>query len=596
MRIFHLLGSKCGNKIANSVTAPRSLFRSVFACLALASLGRLAGSSEVLAQSEWGLKPVETTFQFSDHLLMNAGTSGGKLAANERAFSTGSAFEVNPQHGVDSAVAPAEFAEPTTEEQLPRPSFLESNEPNLTITEELERLKQRMNELETTKAANEDAVRTIIGQSFAQRGSNITDTVTFGGTLETLTFWQEDFNRTAESDIRLDTFELDFDIHMNTWSRASMVVDYFDGSNFLFQTNENDEVAIDRLTVRRGIITIGDTTRYPLFVTCGRDVIPFGISTGDPVTDVLTINDPLTVEVFETREDFLLFGFEMPVPPPPAPLSPGAPAAPPAPRPILFNPLGRMVANCICPYCGPPPVPKKPTAWPPSQCPAPFVGGIYFYNGDTFPGPNSEDHIQQMGGTLGYRTKGTLANSCIPWNLQANVDINSSVFDSNFLQHEYRSFLDQIGFVPGMAAHVKSSLGPVGLVVEWNGAIHDAEFTDDAGNPVSITPEAWQVALNYQFDWNPAVESIRAQGTYLAMGYSQSSDLAGVTRIVDPANPVPERVGFVPERRFSIGIGEWVLDGLRVAFEYSRIVDYNQAQGGTGNSANGYFMQMTYEF
>ena len=133
-------------------------------------------------------------------------------------------------------------------------------------------------------------------------------------------------------------------------------------------------------------------------------------------------------------------------------------------------------------------------------------------------------------------------------------------------------------------------------MLEWNGAIQPAEFIDDAGTPVSITPEAWQIALNYQFDWNPAVENIGAQGTYLAVGYSHSSDLAGVTRIVDPLNPVALRVGNVPEQRFSIGIGEWVLDGLRIAIEYSHVIDYDEQEGGTGNSANAYLMQMTYEF
>jgi hypothetical protein len=551
-------------------------------------------AASLRAESDWDLEPVEKSFQLGDHQLMKPQPTSGA----ERAPSVWNPMGRESQPSYDRSVVTAEFAQPVGEE-LPRPSFLEpdrANEPATTITEELQQLKQRVNELETTRTANEDAIRTIIGQSFAQRGSNITDTVTFGGTLETLTFWQEDFDGVAESDIILDTFELDFEVHMNTWSRASLVLEYFDGRDFLFPTNEGDEVAVDRLTVRRGFITIGDTTRFPLFVTSGRDVVPFGISTGDPVTDVLTIVDPLTVEVFETKEDFLMFGFEAPVPPPPAPLSSGAPAAPEAPRPLLFNPVGRMIATSLCRYCGPPPLPTKRPAWPPIQCVAPYNGAIYFYNGDTTPGINAEDHIQQMGGTLGYRAKGMYPTYRLPWSLQANVDVNSSVFDSNFLQHEYRRFLDQIGFVPGMAAHARSSLGPVGLVLEWNGAINSAEFIDDAGTPVSITPEAWQVALNYQFDWNPAVENIGAQGTYLAVGYSHSSDLAGVTRIVDPLNPVALRVGNVPEQRFSIGIGEWVLDGLRIAIEYSHVIDYDEEEGGTGNSANAYLMQMTYEF
>jgi hypothetical protein len=539
------------------------------------------------------LEPVEKSIQLADHPLSVA---PGRFEQGNG--SVWKPMDRDAQPARDHSIVTAEFAQPLPEE-LPRPSFLEPDRPNeqgTTITEELQQLKQRVNELETQKSANEDAIRTIIGQSFAARASNITDTVTFGGTLETEAFWQEDFDGIAESDIVLSTFELDFEIRMNTWSRASMVLEYFDGTDFLFPTNENDEVAVDRLTVRRGFITIGDTTRFPLFVTCGRDVVPFGISTGDPVTDVLTIVDPLTVEVFETKEDFLMFGFEAPVPPPPAPVSSGTPAAPEAPRPLLFNPLGRMIATCLCPYCGPPPLPTKRPAWPPIQCVAPYNGAIYFYNGDTLPDATAENHIQQMGGTLGYRAKGIYPIVPVPWTLQANVDVNSSVFDSNFLQHEYRHFLDQIGFVPGMAAHARTSAGPLGLIVEWNGAVHSAEFIDDAGTPVSITPQAWQVALNYQFDWNPAVENIGAQGTYLAVGYSRSSDLGGVTRIIDPLNPVALRVGNVPEQRFSIGIGEWVLDGLRVAIEYSHVIDYDENEGGTGNSANAYLMQMTYEF
>jgi hypothetical protein len=462
------------------------------------------------------------------------------------------------------------------------------------VADQIEQLKQRLSELEATRTAQEDATRTIIRQSFAERASNITDVVSFGGTLETLMFWQNDFEGIEESNIVLDTAEFDFDIQMNNWSSAALYIEYFDGEDFLFPTTEGDETAVDRFFVRRGTITLGNVTRYPVYATMGRDVIPFGISTGDPVTDVLTIVDPLTVEVFETREDFLMFGFELPVPPPPAPVS--AYSVPPvAPRPILFNPLGRRMVSCVCPYCGPLDTPKKPVAVP-YTCWAPYTGAIYFYNGRTLEGINDANHIEQMGGTLGYRKKGTIGNTNIPWTTMNAVDVNSSVFDSNFLQFEYRRFLDQIGFVPGMAAHTRSSIGPFGFVLEWNGAIGTAEFIDDAGNPVAISPQAWQVAINYQFDWNPTVEFIGAQGTYLAIAYSESRDLAGVTRILDPLLPVPTRVGFVPERRFSIGIGEWILEGMRIAFEYSHAIDYSQADGGTGNAADGFFMQWTYEF
>ncbi len=576
----------------------------------------LAVNPEILAQpSVWELTPIEAGNQSaaSRFTPSSFGTSQPPARVSSIKFLAGRDAAHHRHPTTDHDVTPAEFTEPATEESIPRPSyldipeptntseqmpqpaFLDPQNPELSITDQLDQLTRRIGELETTRVAQEDATRTIIRRSFAERGSNITDAVVFGGTLETLTFWQDDFDGVSESDIVLDTAELDFDIQMNNWSSASFVIEYFQGNDFLFPTTEGDEVGVDGFSVRRGIITLGNTARYPLFITTGRDTVPFGISTGDPVTDVLTIVDPLTVEVFETLEDFVMFGFEFPVPAPPPPISPYSAPAPAPPRPILFNPLGRRLASSVCSYCGPMDTPKTPIATPP-VCLAPYTGAIYFYNGNTLEGIDDSNHIEQMGGTLGYRTKGTLGNTCIPWTVDCDVDANSSVFDSNFLQFEYRHFLDQIGFVPGMAAHVKTSVGPFGFVFEWNGAISEARFIDDDLNPIAITPAAWQVALNYQFDWNPSVEVIGAQGTYLAIGYSESQDLAGVTRIVDPLAPDPRRVGFVPERRFSIGIGEWILDGMRVAFEYSHAIDYDVDEGGTGNSADAVLMQWTYEW
>ena len=147
-----------------------------------------------------------------------------------------------------------------------------------------------------------------------------------------------------------------------------------------------------------------------------------------------------------------------------------------------------------------------------------------------------------------------------------------------------------------MAAHLKSSLGPVGLIFEWNGAIDDATFTDELEQSFSISPSAWQVQFAYQFDFGPSVEAIGAQGTYFVIGYSESEDLAGLIRGDEDIDVTPTRVGFVPERRLNVGLGEWVVPGFRVAVEYSHEWDYSIAEGGTGNSANGFFTQFTYEW
>jgi hypothetical protein len=87
---------------------------------------------------------------------------------------------------------------------------------------------------------------------------------------------------------------------------GSLALEYDDGTNLAFPTSEGDEAFVDRGNVRQAFITIGNAANYPLFATTGRDIVPFGISTGDPVADVLTIIDPLTVEVCEMRKDFLM--------------------------------------------------------------------------------------------------------------------------------------------------------------------------------------------------------------------------------------------------------------------------------------------------
>ena len=463
------------------------------------------------------------------------------------------------------------------------------------VDRDLRQLKQRVAELECMLLANEDATRTIIRQSFAERQAQINDYVTFGGTLEVLTGWAEDFDGQSESDIVLDTAQLDFEIQVNNWTLGSIVFEYDDGTNVLFPTTEQSDAFVDRLNVDTAFVTLGDTQQCPLFMTAGRIIAPFGISTGDPVADVLTIEDPLTIEVFEMREDAILFGFEILDPAPNGYAS--KPQVTPLPvDPLVVNPFFRRLglgANGISGYPRfrrPRPTATSPltpptSIWRPSSA---FNGAVYLFNGDTNNG--IEDHIEHVGCTLGYRAQGILA-PCLPWSLDLDVDYTSSVFDSRFLAFEYRPFLDRIGYVPGMAAHAKSSLGPVALVFEWNGAVRDAAFLDDLGNDIRIAPSAWQVSLGYQFGWNPTVQVIGEQGTYFTVGYSESRDLAGVTRVIDG---VENRVGFVPQKRFLVGVGEWVLDGFRISLEYSHIVDYAQADGGTGNTADGYFAMFTY--
>jgi hypothetical protein len=471
-------------------------------------------------------------------------------------------------------------------------------EPNQAEVEnkKLKDLEQRVKQLETEKTAREEAVRSITRDALSTIGSKINESVSLGGTLEVIGGWTEDYSGQSEGVVRLNTAELDFEIEVNEWTLGSLTIEYDDGTDVVFPTTSGYETKVDRVNLDTAFVTIGDQQRFPPFLTFGRIILPFGISTGDPVADVLTIEDPLTIEAFELRNTAIGIGFGFPTP---ALTPPASPVVPPPVKPLVINPLFRSLFRSLG-YKSPPKRPPPPTTITPKSPPPLFNVGIYSYDGSTYEGTDTggyrpEDHF---GATAGFRTGGNcgrpydqLGGSVFcPWSIDVDVDYNSSIFDSRFLEFEYQDFLGQIGFVPGMAASVKATMGPVSFIAEWNGAINQATFADGIGNRVTIRPSAWQTTIGYQFDWNPWVEEIGAQGNYIAIGYSESRDLAGVKRMF---NDEITRVGFVPRRRFIVSVGEWIMDNVKLAVEYSHNVDYPQSEGGTDNSADGIFSAFT---
>ena len=75
-----------------------------------------------------------------------------------------------------------------------------------------------------------------------------------------------------------------------------------------------------------------------------------------------------------------------------------------------------------------------------------------------------------------------------------------------------------------------------------------------------MAPATWQVgspwiSVRLEPIW---VETIGQQGTFVALGYSQSRDLAGVT--LNTTSGLT-RIGFVPLDRLIATAGEWILEG-----------------------------------
>jgi len=267
--------------------------------------------------------------------------------------------------------------------------------------------------------------------------------------------------------------------------------------------------------------------------------------------------------------------------------------------PLVVNPLVSSMAELL--GYSPSPVrllPLRPFPLPP--VPPAFYGSIYTFNGNRDLAPNRTLR-QNLNATLGYRSEGScgqrfedLRDSLVcPWTMDVKVDYVSSVFDSNFLAREYAPFLPQIGQIPGMALSLRSSFGPFYLTAEYNTATRSTNFLDETGRRIRAMPAAWQVSVGYQFNWNPWVEKIGEQGNYVALTYSGTKDLAGATEL---ATGTPTRVGFLPQTRLALTVGEWVLPGLRLAAELSGDWDYSPRQGGTGNAAAAFVTSVLFTF
>jgi uncharacterized coiled-coil protein SlyX len=458
-------------------------------------------------------------------------------------------------------------------------------------------LEQRVRDLEITRAAQESATRSIIRDSLTTLGASINQNIALGGALEARIGRFGDFTGPAQEFTELSTAELDFDIKFTDWVFGSMILGFDPGVSAQAPSfGARPTTGVDRFRLDRGTITIGDVQRFPIYARMGRDTLAFGTSTGIARVDTLSLSGPLSVEAFESRQDAIGIGFALPTPalvalPPPV-------VIPPVP-PLAVNPLVSSMAGML--GYSPPPVrlqPLRPLPLPP--VPPAFYGSIYTFNGNRDLAPN-RGLRQNLNASLGYRTEGScgqrfeeLRDSLLcPWTADFRVDYISSVYDSNFLAREYAPFLPQIGQIPGMAASLRASFGPFSFTGEYNTAIRTADYIDDTGRRIRAMPAAWQASLAYQFAWNPWVEKIGEQGNYIALTYSGTQDLGGAAELL---NGVPNRIGFLPQTRLALTVGEWVLPGLRLAAELSGDWDYSPRQGGTGNAAAAFVTSVLFTF
>jgi uncharacterized coiled-coil protein SlyX len=450
-------------------------------------------------------------------------------------------------------------------------------------------LDERVKELEVAWAAQEYATRQIIRDTLAKNGPKINSFLSLSGVIEVGASRTRDFDNPYspyKDTLALSTVELDFDVRLSNWLTGALVATFESGVRTTFP---DTAPGVDRFSLDRTHILIGDFTLFPIAARAGRETLHFGTSTGVARLDTLSIGTPLTTEVFENRQTTAGLEFAFPTPPlkpPPTPVT-----VPPV-RPLVISPAVSSFMRALD-YKPLPERVLKLTPVSPPIVPSPFYGSFMVYRGSELIVPD-RTHIHNFNASLGFRTQGhcgetyeELRTSLVcPWTFDFHVDYNTSVFDSRFLVLTYTPFLDQIGLIPGVAASVKASFGPFAFVGEVNSATKPARFFDAFGTQTDIQPISWQLALAYQFDWNPWVTEIGAQGDFISVVYTGSKDMAGVTNLL---NGVPTRIGFVPQNAIYATWGEWVMEGLKLALEYQAKWDYPQSQGGTGRLAHGAF-------
>jgi len=120
----------------------------------------------------------------------------------------------------------------------------------------------------------------------------INDALTVTALVETEFSSAKDFAGDRSSDLTLSTVELGFDFTPTEWAAGHVLFKYEEG--------END----DNIEVDEAFVTLGNAEHFPLLLTAGKFVLPFG------AFETNMIQDPLTQELGEINKTSVAMGLE----------------------------------------------------------------------------------------------------------------------------------------------------------------------------------------------------------------------------------------------------------------------------------------------
>ncbi len=214
------------------------------------------------------------------------------------------------------------------------------------------------------------------------------------------------------SDITLATVELEIDTRMNEWISGHLLL--------LYEEDDTEDFTVDE-----GIITIGNTEKFPLYLSAGKMYVPFGNFESN------MIQDPLTLELGETRESAVQIGFEA----------------------------------------------------------AGFYGSVYAFNGDVGE-TDDNDKVDNYGANLGFAFEQEQFNVDIGIGYINNITDADTMTDAlDDFTAGGKDFTED--YVSGFASHLIINTGPFQLIGEYVGAVE--EYAAGEMGTKSVRPESWNI-------------------------------------------------------------------------------------------------------
>ncbi len=190
-----------------------------------------------------------------------------------------------------------------------------------------------------------------------------------------------------------------------------------------------------------------------------------------------------------------------------------------------------------------------------------IYGSVFAFNGDTNEA-GGDSRIEQYGANLGY----TFEQDSFA--LDVGVSYLNSMGDSDGLSNILKDQnLLESDYVDGFGAYAVSSLGPVRLIGEYISALDT--FEDAAHSK----PMAFNLEAAYAFSLGKIESTI-------ALAYQGTEDLAGT----------------LPESRILGTLALGIFNSTTLAFEYAHDEDFDEADGGTNESADSFTGQLSYQF